>query len=39
MRSRIGPSTAALALGIIAIACGPPPRPTDVVVYASGSDL
>ena len=39
MRSGRGASTAPLLAAVVALACGAPPRPTDVLVYASGSDL
>jgi peptide/nickel transport system substrate-binding protein len=39
MRPATRPSTAVLAFLTLALACGAPPRPAGVVVYASGSDL
>jgi peptide/nickel transport system substrate-binding protein len=39
MRRLIRPSTAVLASLVFGAACGAPPRPAGVIVYASGSDL
>src|SRR5687768_8210915 len=37
MRAGVRPSTVALL--VVCVSCGPPPRPNGVLVYASGSDL